>query len=137
MRFSRLLADSWSSARNLLARGEFRDTSLLAHHRQGRDGRTGAAPGRTPGSLTYSRQTAVDDAEPQISPEVVKAAFDKAGVARGKLRQDRIFDEARETADPVRLMHVFGLCSVTATRYVVAAHPDRMVDPIQPSTTRS
>ncbi|MFB8271806.1 hypothetical protein ACFC96_35085 [Streptomyces sp. NPDC055955] len=96
----------------------------------GRSNRGG--PGRTSGSLTCSNQTAVDDAEPQISPEVVKAAFDKADVAVGKLRQDRIFDEARETADPVRLMHVFGLCSVTATRYVVAAHPDSMVDPIQP-----
>jgi integrase len=88
-------------------------------------------PDSTNRYLIVSRQTAVNDAEPQVSTEVVKAAFDKVGIACGKLRQDRIFDEARETADPVRLMRVFGIASVTATRYVAAAHPDKKVDPIQ------
>ncbi|WP_199823417.1 hypothetical protein [Streptomyces sp. NRRL WC-3742] len=42
-----------------------------------------------------------------------------------------IYDEARETAHPVRLMRVFGICSATVAKYVAAAHPDKKVDPIQ------
>jgi hypothetical protein len=39
---------------------------------------------------------------------------------------DRIFDEARVTADPVRLMRLFGISATTATKYVATAHPDRV-----------
>ncbi|MEU2388473.1 hypothetical protein ABZ606_28060 [Streptomyces sp. NPDC012461] len=81
--------------------------------------------------LIVSRQTAVDDLHPLVSAEVVKSPFDRVGISAGKLRQDRLFDEARETADPIRLIRVFGVCSATATRYIAAAHPDKKTDPIQ------
>ncbi|MFD4949792.1 hypothetical protein ACFVYE_47105 [Streptomyces sp. NPDC058239] len=49
-----------------------------------------------------------------------------------KLRIDRIFDEAHETADPVHLMRVFGMAPDTAMNYVKAAHPHRFIkDPTQ------
>jgi hypothetical protein len=38
-----------------------------------------------------------------------------------KLRQDRILDEARHTADPVHLMRVFGITASTAMKYVYTA----------------
>lgn len=41
------------------------------------------------------------------------------------LRQDRILNEAAETADPLRLMRLFGITEQTAMRYVGAAHPER------------
>ncbi|GAA2346092.1 hypothetical protein [Streptomyces violaceusniger] len=51
------------------------------------------------------------------------------GVPRGLtlsgLRQDRILDEAAESADPLRLMRLFGITEQTAMRYVTAAHPER------------
>ncbi|MGW1295907.1 hypothetical protein [Streptomyces sp. NPDC002533] len=61
----------------------------------------------------------------------MKTPFQRGGVNADKLRQDRLFDEARHTVDPVRLVRVFGLSSETATRYVHAAHPDKKVDPIR------
>ncbi|MGW2892933.1 site-specific integrase [Streptomyces griseoruber] len=81
--------------------------------------------------VIVSNQTAVDDLHPHVSKEVVHSPFQRAGISAGKLRQDRLFDEARETADPIRLMRVFGVCSATATRYVAAAHPDKKPGPIQ------
>ncbi|MEU6033631.1 hypothetical protein ABZ825_42715 [Streptomyces tauricus] len=41
------------------------------------------------------------------------------------LRQDRILNEAAETADPLRLMRLFGVTEKTAMHYVTAAHPER------------
>jgi hypothetical protein len=38
-----------------------------------------------------------------------------------RLRQDRIPDEARHTADPVHLVRVFGINAATAMAYVQAA----------------
>jgi hypothetical protein len=46
-------------------------------------------------------------------------------VSASQLRQDRILDEARHTADPVRLMRVFGICDTTAMKYLYTAHPER------------
>jgi hypothetical protein len=34
-------------------------------------------------------------------------------------------DEARQTADPVRLMRLFGISDTTAMKYVFTAHPER------------
>jgi hypothetical protein len=42
-----------------------------------------------------------------------------------QLRQDRILHEARETADPLRLMRLFGIGDGTAMRYIAAAHPEK------------
>ncbi len=39
-------------------------------------------------------------------------------------RADRILDEARETADPVHLVRLFGIRPSIAVKYVHAAHPD-------------
>ncbi|MFF3556194.1 hypothetical protein ACFYXL_22635 [Streptomyces tsukubensis] len=50
----------------------------------------------------------------------------------GLLRVDRIVDEARHSGDPVRLMELFGLSSLSATRYVLSAHPDKKNGPIAP-----
>ncbi len=42
-----------------------------------------------------------------------------------------VADEARHSADPVHLMRLFGLSNITATRYVLVAHPNRGPAPIQ------
>nr|WP_244204239.1 hypothetical protein [Streptomyces africanus] len=46
----------------------------------------------------------------------------------GRLRQDRILNEAFETADPLKLMRLFGITEQTAMRYVAAAHPERTAE---------
>jgi hypothetical protein len=51
--------------------------------------------------------------------------FESLRVHPVRLRQDRILDEARHTADPVHLVRVFGITESTATNYVHAAHPGR------------
>ncbi len=56
---------------------------------------------------------------------VITLIFEPLGLGPSKLRQDRILDEARHTADPVHLMTVFGVTATTAMRYVYAAHPER------------
>ncbi|MCX5345807.1 site-specific integrase [Streptomyces atratus] len=88
-------------------------------------------PDGTNRHLIVSRQTAIDDLHPTISTEVTNKPFQRIGIPAGKLRQDRILDEARHTADPVGLMRVFGLSNASATKYVAAAHPDKRPDPIQ------
>ncbi|WP_162624870.1 hypothetical protein [Streptomyces cadmiisoli] len=60
------------------------------------------------------------------------AALPRVGLPAGRLRVDRIVDEARHSADPVRLMELFGLSNLSATRYVLSAHPDKKNDPIAP-----
>lgn len=50
----------------------------------------------------------------------------------GALRVDRIFDEARQTADPVRLIRLSGLSKQSATRCALTAHPDKRLDPTAP-----
>ncbi len=56
---------------------------------------------------------------------MITLIFEPLGLGPSKLRQDRILDEARHTADPVHLMTVFGVTATTAMRYVYAAHPER------------
>ncbi|MFE4723663.1 hypothetical protein ACFRLW_46375 [Streptomyces sp. NPDC056728] len=51
--------------------------------------------------------------------------FRPLGLTLSKLRQDRIVDEARQTADPVHLMRVFGIAAETAMKYIYTAHPER------------
>jgi len=82
---------------------------------------------RWPGSrnphLLVSQQTAAD-ASP-VGPTMIGAMFEPLGVRPTRLRQDRILDEARHTADPVHLVRVFGINENTAIYYVHAAHPGR------------
>ncbi|MFI6006831.1 tyrosine recombinase XerC [Streptomyces sp. NPDC051366] len=82
--------------------------------------------------LFVTRNTAVDDSGPPISVGVVQKPFKRLGLPAGVLRVDRIFDEARHSGDPVRLMELFGLSNLSATRYVLSAHPDKRNGPIAP-----
>ena len=75
--------------------------------------------------LLVSQVTAADTALPPIAHTVMEAIFGRLGLSPSKLRQDRILDEARHTADPVHLMRVFGLTAKPAMHYVQAAHPER------------
>lgn len=75
--------------------------------------------------LLVSQQTAVMDKDPPVAREVIYLVFRPLGLSPSKLRQDRILDEARHTADPVHLMRVFGIADRTAMHYVSTAHPER------------
>jgi hypothetical protein len=75
--------------------------------------------------LLISQQTAAMDTLPPISSMVMTDIFRPLGLTPSRLRQDRILDEARHTADPVHLMRVFGISAATAMKYVYAAHPER------------
>ncbi|MFC7265734.1 site-specific integrase [Streptomyces lutosisoli] len=81
--------------------------------------------------LLVSRVSAADETGPRMSTEVTKTVFERVGISARKLREDRIYDEARHTADPVHLMRLFGLSTTTAMKYVTAAHPDKHPDPIR------
>jgi hypothetical protein len=75
--------------------------------------------------LLISQQTTAMDTFPPVSSMVMNDIFRPLGLAPSRLRQDRILDEARHTADPVHLMRVFGISGTTAMKYVYAAHPER------------
>jgi integrase len=60
-----------------------------------------------------------------IAAATINRIFRQLGLQPSTLRQDRILDEARETADPLYLMRVFGISATTAMKYVYAAHPER------------
>lgn len=66
---------------------------------------------------------------PPVSRLAISLIFRPLGLNPSKLRQDRILDEARHTADPVHLMRVFGITARTAMRYVSTAHPERQAVP--------
>jgi hypothetical protein len=55
----------------------------------------------------------------------LRSAFDRIGLLPKQLWRDRILHEARHTADPVHLIHLFGIHPSTAVKYVNAAHPDK------------
>ncbi|MCX5604855.1 hypothetical protein OOK29_42690 [Streptomyces phaeochromogenes] len=83
--------------------------------------------------LLITRVTAHDPADPPMSPYAFQRIFRQLGFNARQLRIDRILDEARETADPVHLMKVFGISDQTAMNYVAAAHPERFTaEPIIP-----
>lgn len=82
--------------------------------------------------LFVNRNTAVDDTGPPVSVSMVQQLFQRLGLPAGRLRVDRIVDEARHSADPVRLMELFGLSNLSATGYVLSAHPDKRSGPIAP-----
>ncbi|MGW7134489.1 hypothetical protein ACWGIA_39975 [Streptomyces bobili] len=66
--------------------------------------------------LLVSRVSATDETSPRLSTEVTKTVFERAGVTARRLREDRIYDEARHTADPVHLLRFSGC------RRVVTVH---------------
>jgi hypothetical protein len=73
--------------------------------------------------LFISQQTAATVS--LLTPVFMDNFFIPLGLQASKIRQDRILDEAHYTADPVRLMRIFGISDTTALKYVHAAHPDR------------
>jgi hypothetical protein len=75
--------------------------------------------------LLVSQVTAADGTRPPIAHTVMEAIFGRLGLTPGKLRRDRILDEAIHTADPVHLMRVFGISAKTSMTYIQAAHPER------------
>ncbi|MFD7180594.1 hypothetical protein ACFV90_11355 [Streptomyces sp. NPDC059904] len=69
---------------------------------------------------------------PAVGPSNFQALRDRIGINPTQLRQGRFLDEARETADPVRLMRLLGITSHTAIHYVRTAYPERFtIDPTQ------
>ena len=74
--------------------------------------------------LLVSQKTAVDPDHPAVSIGTLRAALPQ-GLTLDGLRQDRILNEAFESADPLKLMRLFGITEQTAMRYVGAAHPER------------
>ncbi|UFQ99736.1 hypothetical protein KBP30_41510 [Streptomyces sp. Go40/10] len=74
--------------------------------------------------LLVSQKTAVDADHPAVSIGTLRAALPK-GLTLDGLRQDRILNEAFESADPLKLIRLFGITEQTALRYVSAAHPER------------
>jgi len=82
--------------------------------------------------LIVSQITASDPAGPAVSTALFREIFTAAGIPAQRLRRDRILDEARHTADPVHLTHMFGISVATAIAYTRAAHPERFtIDPVQ------
>ena len=73
--------------------------------------------------LFISRVTATDTVP--VSYQYISRCFAPARITASQLREDRILDEARHTADPVRLMRLFGISDATAMKYVFTAHPER------------
>lgn len=88
-------------------------------------------PATTNPYLLVSGQTADMATQPPVSSRVINAVFRPLGVGPSALRQDRILDEARHTADPVHLMRIFGISVTTAMDYVYAAHPERRSMPLR------
>lgn len=80
-------------------------------------------PGSRNSHLLVNQQTAADTSPVDYS--WIRNKFVPLGVRPARLRQDRILDEARHTADPVHLVRVFGITAATAMVYVQAAHPGR------------
>lgn len=82
--------------------------------------------------LIVSPLTALHINRPSVGIANFSSLRDRIGINFTQLRQDRFLDEARETADPVRLMRLFGITSYTAIHYVRTAHPERFtIDPTQ------
>jgi len=75
--------------------------------------------------LLISQVTSADTTDQAVSTTLIKQIFKPLNISPSSVRQDRILHEARETADPVHLMRVFGIVDATAMRYVYAAHPER------------
>ena len=81
-------------------------------------------PHTTNPHLLISQITAADSTDPPIAHTVTDATFQRLGISPGRLRRDRILDEAHHTADPVHLMRVFGIGAKAAMTYIQAAHPE-------------
>ncbi|GAA3821682.1 hypothetical protein [Streptomyces chiangmaiensis] len=78
--------------------------------------------------LLVSNRSATDYRRPPITEAHLHRLLQRlGGLHATQLRIDRVLDEAHETADPVRIMRLFGLSSTTAMNYVATAHPEKGV----------
>jgi integrase len=77
--------------------------------------------------LLVTQRTALDPDRARVSAGSLRYIL-PAGVTIQQLRQDRILHEAAVTADPLRLIRLFGISAHTAMRYTAAAHPQRVVE---------
>ncbi|MFD3524874.1 hypothetical protein [Streptomyces sp. NPDC058653] len=75
--------------------------------------------------------TAHHPAGPRLSYTGLRAPFERIGLKPREVWADRVLDEARQTADPVHLVRLFGLHPHTAVKYVHAAHPDKALPRIR------
>ncbi|MFJ5952615.1 hypothetical protein [Streptomyces noursei] len=75
--------------------------------------------------LFISQQSALDTTCRPVSATMFRKVFSRVGLTMEQVRQDRILFEARQHADPLHLMRLFGLSDGPAMRYVTAAHPER------------
>ncbi|MCP2314651.1 site-specific integrase [Kitasatospora paracochleata] len=83
--------------------------------------------------LIVSQITAADPTGPPACSGFFYDLYTATGTPAGRLRRDRVLDEAHHTADPVHLMRMFGISVATAVAYTRAAHPERFgADPAQP-----
>ncbi|MFD9286518.1 hypothetical protein ACFWD7_57210, partial [Streptomyces mirabilis] len=75
--------------------------------------------------------TATDDTHPPVSLQAINKPLRAHDHQAGRLRVDRILNEAQHTDDPLHLIRLFGLSPRTAMKYIHAAHPHRsQSDPI-------
>jgi hypothetical protein len=81
-------------------------------------------PASTNPHLLVSQKTALDPDHPPVSINTLRGVLPRDVTLDG-LRQDRILNEAFESADPLKLMRLFGITEQTAMRYVGVAHPER------------
>ncbi|MFK4547268.1 hypothetical protein RKD29_006864 [Streptomyces tendae] len=88
-------------------------------------------PQATNPHLLVTAQTYRNPSSPQISYTGMRSAFDQIGLLPRQLWADRVLDEARETADPVCLVRLFGIHPRVAVKYVHTAHPDKALPRIR------
>ncbi|MBT2394070.1 hypothetical protein J7E87_32850 [Streptomyces sp. ISL-1] len=87
--------------------------------------------------LLVSARTAADDSHPKMCSDALSKPLRSLGLQAGRLRVDRILDEAEHTSDPVHLMRQFGLSAHTAMHYLRDAHPERTgPSPLAPAGQR-
>ncbi|MFD3519051.1 hypothetical protein [Streptomyces sp. NPDC058653] len=99
-------------------------TARLAERRERRPN----SPNRR---LIITTHTAHHPARPRLSYTGLRAPFERIGLKPREVWADRVLDEARQTADPVHLVRLFGLHPHTAVKYVHAAHPDKALPRIR------
>lgn len=93
--------------------------------------RRGRWPGTGNPHLIISQQTALHPAGIGVSYFYLRAAFDQIGLLPRKVWSDRVLYEAKQAADPVHLIRLFGSHPCTAVKYVNAAHPDKALPRIR------
>ncbi|MFD4943683.1 hypothetical protein ACFWNT_14390 [Streptomyces sp. NPDC058409] len=88
-------------------------------------------PEATNSHLLITCHTYRHPSSPQLSYCAVRAAFDQVGLLPRQVWADRILYEARETADPVHLVRLFGIHPGVAVKYVNTVHPDKAIPRIR------